>query len=119
MKLSSSCRSSDLPISALLPFCAGARKAKLTIRILPRLSRSRRDMDNTCSICIASLCASRPHHGAQNSCVRTAFTEVASQTLLHLIQRRLGRLGEQRLSGHDHSICTIPALRGLFRDEGG
>ena len=49
--------------------------------------------------------------------VSAAPAEIASQPLLHLIERRLRRLIEQRLRRHDHAISTVAALRGLLGDE--
>lgn len=47
----------------------------------------------------------------------SAATEIAGQTLLHLVHAGEGVLGEQGLRCHDHAVRAVAALRGLFGDE--
>ena len=41
------------------------------------------------------------------------------RALFDLFQRRMRRLGKERLRGHDHAVCAITALSGLLGNESG
>ena len=49
--------------------------------------------------------------------MRAAATEIAGQSLLHLVACGFWRLRQKRCGGHDHPARTVPALRGLLGDE--
>jgi len=51
--------------------------------------------------------------------VGAALAEIPGEAALHLIERRLRSLVEERLRLHDHSVGAVTTLRSLFRDEGG
>jgi hypothetical protein len=56
-------------------------------------------------------------HGAQHPDMTAAAAEISRKRRSHLFFCRFGSFRQQRDRAHDHSICAVAALGGLFGNE--